>query len=282
MLRAVVTTARSVAVHNRWVASELREQFPNVVVETIRMGVGSSRPLSGATVQSVNRRRHHLKLPDEAIVFAAFGKVTPEKRIGAILRALSTIVAEGIDAYVMLVGDAGDYPGLGSDLARLGIAGRVRVTGYVADDAIGEYLNAADVCLCLRWPTAQESSASWLQCLSAARPTLISDLAHLVDVPNEVARRIDLLDEDRALAQAMRDLAAHPEQRSELARAGHAYWTAGHTLPLMADDYRRVMRDAAARPAPVVSDLPAHLTDDHSARAGAIAREFGVHLDFLS
>jgi hypothetical protein len=59
----------------------------------------------------------------------------------------------------------------------------VHVSGYLPDQAIGDYLAASDACLCLRWPTALETSASWLQCLAAARPTVISDLAHLADIP---------------------------------------------------------------------------------------------------
>lgn len=278
MLRAVVTTARAVAVHNARVAGELREQFPGVAIETIRMGVGT--PPGGSERDAGTPIRRDLGLPDDAILFAAFGKVTAEKRIGAILRALAAITAQGVNAYLMLVGEADGYTGLADDLARHGIADRVRITGYVPDEAIGAHLRAADVCLCLRWPTAQESSASWLRCLAAARPTVISDLAHLVDVPADVACRIDLLDEDRALAQTMQSLSTDPKRRANLASAGHAYWGAGHTLTLMAEDYRRVLRTTAARPAPDVHDFPAHLTDDHTAHARAIARAFGVAVDF--
>ncbi len=144
---------------------------------------------------------------------------------------------------------------------------RVHVRGYLPDDAIGDYLAAADACLCLRWPTALETSASWLQCLAAARPTVISDLAHLVDIPaldprsrraspaaaEPVAIAIDLLDEDESLRLAMRALAGEPKLRTSLARAGHAYWSAHHTLDVMADDYQRLIARAAARPAPVVT-----------------------------
>ena len=39
MVRAVVTSARAVAVHNGRVASELREAYPEIAVEDIRLGV---------------------------------------------------------------------------------------------------------------------------------------------------------------------------------------------------------------------------------------------------
>ena len=140
-----------------------------------------------------------------------------------------------------------------------------------------DYLIASDACLCLRWPTALETSASWLQCLAASRATVITALAHLADIPSidprtrrashaaePVAIAIDLLDEDESLLAAMRLLTNDPPLRDRLAEAGHAFWSAHHTVDVMAADYERLLEAAAAHPAPVAADLPAHFTADHS------------------
>lgn len=289
MLRVVLRTARLVAVHNPRVAADLRDEFPDAPVEAIRLGTA---PLA-ADAAARGRARASLGVPDEAVLFAAFGKITAEKRIGAILRAFGALAHERADVHLLLAGDASDYPALEEELAASGHAPRVHVTGYVADQAIGDYLAAADACLCLRWPTALETSASWLQCLAAARPTVISDLAHLVDIPtieprgwrashtpvDPVAIAIDLLDEDEALRLALRALAGDRRLRENLGRAGHAYWSAHHTLDVMAGDYQRVIAQAAARPAPVVTGLPAHFTEDYSDTARAITACFGIALD---
>ena len=277
MLRALVHTARAIAVHNPRVADDLREEYPGAPVSMIRMGVQACE--TSARVRASIRR--DLMAPDHAVVFAAFGKVTAEKRIGAILRALAALNADGVDAYLLLVGDASGYGALSQEMAALGIVDRVRVTGYVPDDAVGGYLAAADVCLCLRWPTALETSASWLRCLAAARPTVISNLAHLVDIPADVSIAIDLMDEDRSLTLAMRRLAADEHMRAALAQAGHEYWRAHHTLAAMAADYENALADAAARPAPSLEGLPEHFTDDHGRHARQIAHAFGVEVDIL-
>ena len=91
-----------------------------------------------------------------------------------------------------------------------------------------------------------------------------------------MAIAIDLLDEDASLVLAMRALAGDEQMRHSLARAGHAYWSANHTPDVMARDYERLIAVAAARPAPVVSDLPAHCTNDRSGTARAIADRFGI------
>lgn len=277
MLRALIHTARAVAVHNPRVADDLRAEYPGAAISTIHMGVPAGEAAGGMRASV----RRDLTLPDHAVVFAAFGKVTAEKRIAAILRALAALNADGVNAYLLLVGDASEYDALSQDMAALGIADRVRVTGYVPDEAVGSYLAAADVCLCLRWPTALETSASWLRCLAAARPTVISGLAHLVDIPADVSIAIDLLDEDRSLTQAMRRLAADEPMRATLAQAGHEYWRAHHTLEAMAADYEKALADAAARPAPSLEGLPEHFTNDHGDHARRIAHAFGVEVDIL-
>ena len=277
MIRVVVRTARLVAVHNARVAEDLRAEFPGAPIDAIRMGVPSIET-SDAERAAV---RLALGVPEGAVLFAAFGKVTAEKRVEPMLRALAAIVASGRDAHLALVGDADGCASLGDDIARHGVGDRVHVTGHVDDDRIGAYLGAADACLCLRWPTARETSASWLRCLAAGRATVITDLAHLVDVPAAVALRVDLLDEERALIGAMQRLVDDPALRDRLGRAGRDYWSAHHTLDAMASDYGRVLAAAAVRPAPRVPDLPRHFTDDYTEPAREVARRFGVGVDLF-
>jgi len=269
MLGVVMRTARLVAVHSTRVAGDLRTDYPGAAVDAIRMGVSAIAPDADARC----RVRQTLQIPDDAVVFAALGKMTPEKRIPAILAALAALRHEGMNAWLLLVGDANDAPAVAVD--------GVRVTGYLPDDAIGGYLAAADAFLCLRWPTALETSASWLRCLAAGRATVLTDLPHLVDIPSSVAMRVDLLNEERDLVDAMRRLANDPQLREALGRTGHAYWAAGHTLQAMAEDYERLLVAAAARTAPEPTDLPSHFTNDHSAAARDITARFGVDVDIL-
>ena len=286
MLRAVMQSARMVAVHNPRVADDLREEFPGTAIEAIHLGVAAPAADRGAR----QRVRAALGVPEAAVLFAAYGKITAEKRIAAILRAFDQVARDRPEVHLLLAGDADGYPALAAMLASSPYGSRVHVTGYVADEAVGDYLEAADVCLCLRWPTALETSASWLQCLAAARPTVISDLAHLVDIPtlepegwtrshgpaDPVAVRIDLMNEERALALTLQRLADDGELRERLGRAGRDYWTAHHTLDVMTHDYQRLIAAAAARPAPAPDDLPPHFTADHSKTAREILRAFEI------
>jgi len=278
MAAPVVRTAKVVAVHNARVAADLAAQYPGVRIETLRLGTAA--PAVDADARG--RVRAALGVGERGVLFAAFGKITAEKRIGAIVRAFTALAADRPDVHLLVAGDASEYAPLGGgDLAASAAAPRIHVTGYLDDASVDAHLAAADVCICLRWPTALESSASWLQCLGAGRPTIVSDLAHTVDVPASIALRVDLVDEDASLAAAMRALADGGRLRAAMGEAGRAYWSANHTIDAMADDYDRVMRIAAAAPAPVVDDLPAHFTDDRSSHARTLARAFGVDVDIL-
>jgi glycosyltransferase involved in cell wall biosynthesis len=288
MLPAVLRTARLVAVHNARVAADLRDQHPGLRVETIRMGVPA--PLAALAPDDRQTLRRQLHIRDTATLFIAFGHVTVEKRIEPIVRALAALVAGGADAHLMLVGQTDGLPTLPALVEQQRVVNRVHVTGYVADDRVAAHLSAADACLCLRWPTAGETSASWLRALAAASPTVVTGLAHLADVPTldattgrpshtshaPVAISVDLLDEDTGLRQAMSMLTANAQLRDRLSRAGHAYWAREHTVELMVQDYRRVMRDATALAAPRVEGLPSHFTADYSSQLLGISEEMGV------
>ena len=290
MVRAVVESAGMVAVHNEFVAAELREKYPDARIERIRLGVP---PLAAAADARDRIRRAH-QIPRDSIVFFAFGLMTQEKRIEPILRAFETMKrgTAGAEAPHLLLVGANELPSLDALVRTPSLADRVHVTGYVADELIADYLAAADVGLSLRWPTAEETSASWVRSLAISRPTIITSLPHTADVPSLDARTwrptrwskdpiavsVDLLDEDSTLLAAMTRLAEDAELRNRLGRAAHAYWAREHHVDLMADDYRRVITSAAATQAPSPQRLPEHLSTDYGARAASIAREVGVEL----
>ena len=93
---------------------------------------------------------------------------------------------------------------------------------------------------------------------------------------------IDILDEDRLLALAMRRLAADPALREALGRAARQYWALHHTMACAVDDYRRVIQRALERPLERPADLPAHLLPDPLASTRALAAGMGVNRELLT
>ena len=299
MLRSVVSTARTVAVHNEWLAARLRERYPDAHVEVIRAGMDDPVSEDTETARATIRARHGL--PPEAVVFGAFGWVTPEKRVPQIVRAMASLADKEPTAHLLLVGSPVGHYDVRADLETADLDGRVTVTGYVDDADLLRYLLATDICLCLRWPTMRETSATWLRALAAGKATIITDLVHNHDVPvlsaaaawtrsaplahggaarTPVAVAVDICEEGRWLPSAMAALAGNADLRQRLGAAARSHWEAHHRLEHSAQDYERVMHATIDRP-PDRSRLPPHLDDDGARRARETLKSFGVMPDFL-
>jgi glycosyltransferase involved in cell wall biosynthesis len=298
LIGIVMRTARVVAVHHRWLASSLGESYPSVPVEMIRMGV------PGTTGDGGRVRAAH-GIPPASVVFAAFGRVTPEKRITEALRALAQVAPRVPEVRLLLVGERADYYDVEAEARAAGVAGRVTITGYVPDEELPDYVDAADACLCLRWPTGRETSASWLRCVAAGKATIVTDLAQMSEVPaldprswtrlaahhegdtdpdtaeRPIAVALDILDEQHSLGLAMHRLATDVALRQELGANARAFWQRGATLEHMATDYERAIARALGVPRPDLSGLPAHLTADGTGLARTISARIGVKVDFL-
>jgi glycosyltransferase involved in cell wall biosynthesis len=297
MLRPVVETARLVAVHDARLAIDLQAQFPATPVRVISMGVGAvnSQPDDAQRI----RARH--RIPDDAVVFECVGLVTRGKRVNEILQALARLVRYRPNVRLMFVGDhLGDIDPL-TEARALGVGDQVIVTGYVADGELASYLAAADACLCLRWPSAHETSAAWLRCLAAGRPTVITDLAMTADVPRidarswlEIATRrgdavaaapvcvsVSVLDEVRSIELAMAHLAGDGTLREKLGQNGRDWWSRHHTLEMMELDYAATIERALQAPEPRAATLPPHFREDYSELTRGILSEFGLDLTHL-
>ena len=281
-----VRASRAVAVHDAGLAAALRERHPGVPVHVVPMGVADPGGADPAPI----RARHGFG-PD-AVVVAAFGGVTPEKRIGPLMTAFAAARAYAPDARLLLVGASVPHFDAGARARALGIDHLTTMTGYVPDGELPAYLAAADVIACLRWPTGGETSAAWMRALAAGRATIVSELAQHAGLPTldprtwaatndgsdrrePIAVAIDLLDETHALTRALKRLFRDPALRADLGAAGRRWWAAHHTPAHMAAAYEAAMADAAARPDPEVR-LPAHLRPDGRERLDELLAGLGV------
>ena len=251
--------------------------------------------------QSRARVRQAYGMASDAVVFGAFGGLTPEKRLPQVLAAFSALRPYAPDARLLLAGAPAAHYDIAAGIAALGLQDRVTVTGYLDTDAeLTDHLAAVDVSLNLRWPTARETSGPWLRALAAGRATIVTDLLHVPDLPSldprtwrleggQAGRRedggrddvrpvcvaVDVLDEAHSLRLAMRRLAADGALRERLGEAALAWWRRHNTPSDMVDDYIRVMAEARRRPDPAPG-LPAHLRPDGQERLRTLLASFGL------
>jgi glycosyltransferase involved in cell wall biosynthesis len=269
MVRAVVSTSRLVGVHSRGAAAELQAVFPERPIQYVPLSSGRPVP---ATPDERTRTRAELGLSGDSVVFGVFGALTPEKRVPQVLRAFRRTLARVPNTRLLLVGRSDPSLGWPELAESLGIGHTVHWLADLDDDRFERTIAAVDAVVNLRWPTALETSGTWLQALAAGRPTIVTDLVHQVDVPsldprtwsasggdhsaNPVTIGIDLLDEDHSLALAMRRLAVDGTLRDQLGRSARAYWEAEHSMDRMISGYESLLGRAVLLPVPAEDPPP--------------------------
>lgn len=73
------------------------------------------------------------------------GRLVEEKGVGDLLQAMALLRREAPDATAVVIGDGQDRTAFEAEAARLGVADRVVFTGWIAPEAVGSYMQAADV-----------------------------------------------------------------------------------------------------------------------------------------
>src|SRR5207249_5665113 len=105
---------------------------------------------------------------------------------------------------LLLVGPASP----GFDVDRL-LADGVDRIGYVDEQRLWSLMAACDACISLRAPTMGETSGSVIRALSLGRPLVVSDLGWFSELPDEVALKTPVDEEEVvALATALELLAS--------------------------------------------------------------------------
>ena len=183
---------------------------------------------------------------------ASFGLLTREKRIDTVARAVARAAAARPDIRLLLVGTVPDRPALDALLARLGVASRTVVTGRVDFAALPVHIEAADLVAHLRYPSARETSAALLRVLAQGRPTVLSDLEHLADIPDDAVVRAAVDDEEGELMRAILRLSDDAPRRARIGAQAAAFVQEAHSLARSREGYEAAMAMALRRPMPNV------------------------------
>ena len=218
----------------------------------LRALVPSARVVSLAHWRSVdvdNERcaawRERLGDADDVIV-GSFGNIGPQRRMERAFRALADIDS-GRPWRLAVVGSVDEQLGLEPLSEELGIAERILWHPDLDDTDFVAVMGAVDVAINLRYPPARASSGVLHQLLQLGVPTLISDVVHWRDYPEDAVARIPPGPdeaEDAALRASLARWIVNPEARGAAAAAAR-HWAARHISPQrMRETYVDAVEDA--------------------------------------
>jgi glycosyltransferase involved in cell wall biosynthesis len=246
----VLGRATALIVHSRYVEARVRERgfigpvwriphpaWPSPAVEPARI---EGRPL-----------------------FGCFGHLNASKRIPQLVEAFGVVRRRHPDARLLLVGPASPR----FDADRFDDEGIERMD-YVGEERLWSLMAACHACVSLRAPTMGETSGSAIRALSLGRPLVVSDLGWFAELPDQVALKVPVDDDEvPALAASLELLAASEATQRAMSEAARAYVAREHDVGRTAERYASALEETAG------GALVADAVVDEVARAAA---EIGV------
>lgn len=199
--------------------------------EVVPWGVWTEPVSEPAALEEADRLRDHYQLRPGTRVLLTLSRISPEKGIHLLLRALRRLEADGSldDACLFVCGEPAFMQG--ERYARLvrreaGLLRRVRVffPGYLDAQAKRAYFKLAQLFVS---PSVHESfGLNVVEAMNAGLPVLASDHYGVRDVlPDDCGRRVpypSLPEAPAALAAALKGLLADPEALAAMGRRARA------------------------------------------------------------
>lgn len=215
------------------IVSELKKHMPQDRIMRIGNGIDILKYQRSA---SRDEARRQLQIGERRVI-GFVGRLSPEKGIGYLLRAVGHLVQDGQDVCALIVGDGGQAEALRAEARALQIADRVIFTGNRSDTPA--LYAAMDVFVL---PSLQEAFPMViLEAMACGVPvvaTRVGDVAELVE-PGRTGLLVDTKDA-AALQTAIHELLTHRERAESMATAARARTEKNFSSAAMATQYRAV------------------------------------------
>ena len=187
-------------------------------------------------------------VPGEPL-FGSFGNVNASKRVPQLLEAFARRAARAARrSGLLLVGATSP----GFDLDRTAAAARARRRRPRARGLrrraprLWALMKACDVHVNLRSPTMGETSGTAIRALSLGKPLVVSDVGWFAELPDDVALKVPVDDDEvETLVAALELLATRPDVRARWAAAALDLARREHDLDRVADLYVSAFEQAA-------------------------------------
>jgi glycosyltransferase involved in cell wall biosynthesis len=215
------------------IAPERVTVIPNAVDDRFRPAVATD---------DLGEFRRTRQLPERYILFV--GTLEPRKNLPRLIDAFARIAHEDREVGLVVVGASG---WLNSDIAplvkRLGLESRTTFAGYVGDEELARWYQAATV-FC--YPSLYEGfGLPVLEAMACGTPVVTSAIGSMAEIGRDAALLVDPTDVD-AIANGLRSLLADHEKRTSIACAGLQRATA-YSWERTAERTLAVLQRAAAR-----------------------------------
>ena len=187
---------------------------------------------------SIQDARVRLGIDENALIFASFGFVTPPKQIEFVIKALSKIKHELPNFKYLIVGEVSDAVPIKNILSEYDLEDNVEVMGYVDFEALHLYMEASDIVVSLRYPSAGETSAVLYRAMGVGKCCLVFDYSSYSDLPDDTLIKIKLDTFDvMKLAEKLKYYAYHMGEVLMIAEKAKQYIFEKHSVNICVEQY---------------------------------------------
>jgi glycosyltransferase involved in cell wall biosynthesis len=130
--------------------------------------------------RSREESREHLGIPQESVVVVTTGRIHWAKGWDLLLHAFCTFQKRASNSLLIFVGDGEDRPKLHLAAQQLGIAERIRVTGYQPPQQVSDFLNASD--LFVLGSYTEGWATSMLEAIACCKPVVTTSVSSAFDL----------------------------------------------------------------------------------------------------
>ena len=254
----VAQRARGIVVHSHDAATRMREAAPETPLVVIPHHAGLP-PESVADVDRAEARRR-LKLPPDAFVVGHFGFITRPKQPAAVVGGFWALHEEFPDSVLLMVGADHTGGALGRLIDEVGLAGAVRMLGYVDLERFYVSMRACDAIINLRYPTAGETSGTLARSLAEGRAVIVNNYASWAELPSDVALKVEIDGpQGEQVGQHLLHLARDPAFRAGVEERSRRYAAELLDPNRCRDLYLDFAREVANRESPTTMIMP----EDH-------------------
>ncbi len=160
----------------------------------------------------------HIKIPADAFIFGSVAVLRSWKGHLYLLEAFQKLIADGIRAYLLLVGEGPYRVLIEEKIVRLGLQPWVRLSGF--RDQVAPWFALMDVVVLASYAN-EGVPQSLLQALAMAKPVVGTTVGGIPEVVIDAETGVLVPPRDpQALARAMGRLRADADLRRELGRRG--------------------------------------------------------------
>lgn len=221
----VTNYANKIIVHSQEGKEKLLKRDIGRCVRWIR-SYAKIEPLRGSSMT-----KEILGWADSTLQFAAFGHIHETKRAIPILKAFAKLADQHNNVQLHFVGklDPTLEPKFIETVNRLHLTDKVHVTGYVTLEEFEQYIDAADICLNLRWPYNGETSGSLMRILAKGKCVIVNDVGSFGEIPDDACVKLPSVEdmtesrEVSAICSAMVELADKQSVRESLQKAARRF-----------------------------------------------------------